>query len=57
MYLSIGLPWALNPNRLTAQIDSSNQILALIANVYYQLYKFDDKAKEDFSKEYKNKKN
>lgn len=53
MYLLVGMPWALNANKLTSQIDISNQILALISNNYYQLYKYDEKAKEKFSKEYR----
>lgn len=57
MYLSIGLPWSLNPNKLTSQIDSVNQILALIANVHYHnLYKFDSAAKEGFSDAYQKRK-
>ena len=56
MYLLIGYPWSLNPNKLTSQIDCCNQILALIANVYYPLYKFDTTAKENFNNEYKKRK-
>ena len=52
MYLLVGLPWALNANKLTSQIDVSNQILVIIGNSFYQLYKFDEKAKEKYSKEY-----
>lgn len=56
MYLLIGYPWSLNPNKLTSQIDCSNQILALIANVYYPLYKFDSTAKECFNNWYRKRK-
>lgn len=56
MYLNIGYPWSLNPNKLTSQIDCSNQILALITNVYYSLYKFDNTAKEGFNHGFKKRK-
>lgn len=56
MYLLIGYPWALNPNKLTSQIDCSNQILALIANVHYPLLKIDTSAKDLFNNAYKKRK-
>ena len=41
LFLSIGFPWALSSNKLTSQIDVSNQILAYILNMYYPLFKYD----------------